>query len=146
MERPQFIGRVCRYVEIAAGGYEDSEYIYPGYLSSLSENLRGDKALLLKVCSESNFAGFVRAAFLAVQMVRYDPNETPTYGPAASRPIECLQLGWKALTEAFLAASVPLPTASAVVTALEQYHMLSADECQVWGKELDGQHGVRARN
>jgi hypothetical protein len=136
VEKGQVIGRACRYVEIATGGYEDSEYVYPGYLSSLSENLSGDKNLLRKVCRELNYAGFVQGAFLAVQMIRYDPNEVVRYGPQPGRVRECLPMSFQAMTKAFLAAEVPLANKDEVLKALTDYRMMSPEELAVCSREL----------
>ena len=138
VEKQQFIGRVCRYVEIATGSFEDSGYVYPGYLSSMSENLQGGKSLMLKVCQETNFAGFLWAAFLAVQMVRYDPDEASAYDPKPNRPTDCLPIASKALKDSFSATGVPMPTREEVLKALEHYKMISREECELWAQELDG--------
>lgn len=138
VDKQQFIGRVCRYVEIATGGFEESEDGCPGYLDSLSANLQGDKSLLRKLCRETNFGGLIRAAFVAAQMVRYDPDEVAGYAAKPARPADCLPSDWKKMRGAFESAGVPLPITAEIESAIKQYRMLSDEEIESWMRALGG--------
>jgi hypothetical protein len=65
---PRVIGRVCRYVHLAAGGLPD----YPGYLETLMDNLKGDPVRVRRACAELKFAGHLRAGLLIAQRVRWE--------------------------------------------------------------------------
>lgn len=141
VEKSQFVGRVCQYIQIATDGFENANEACSGYLDTLAGNMQGDTGLLRKVCREANFGGIVRAAFFACQKVRFDPAEAAKYGPKASRASECLPIASRALQGAFVGAGLAMPTADDVAKALAQYTMVPAEELPVWIVELDGYRG-----
>jgi hypothetical protein len=141
VEKSQFVGRVCQYVQIATGGFENANDASDGYLETLAGNMQGDTGLLRKVCREANFGGIVRAAFFACQKVRFDPAESATFGPRANRASECLPSALRALQATLVRAGLAMPTADDVAKALATYTMVPANELPAWTVELDGYRG-----
>ncbi|MBI1370748.1 MAG: hypothetical protein GC162_19085 [Planctomycetes bacterium] len=127
VKAPQLIGRVCRLIEIATSGIDTSHDYCEGYTTSLVVNLNGDLSLLHERSEELNFMGHMCAALLIAQMLRFDPNEVPIYGPKVTRPRECLEHQVKRLHATIVDAEMAAPSKQQVVSALGQYRMLSDD-------------------
>jgi hypothetical protein len=89
---PKVIGRVCRYIELATVGVSD----YPGYLVTLSENLKGDLERVRRTCAELHFAGHLRAALMLAQRARWEAPD----GQPGSLLLECLPGPSKTLASA----------------------------------------------
>ncbi len=124
----RLIGHFCTFVELATIGKETENEQFNGYLYSVYDNLGGDVILLQQVCDETNYLAEVRAALLIVQTVRFDPNESPMYGPKAKRPREVLQPYAKAVAQGIRECGLDEPTPEMVSRALENYQMFTPSE------------------
>lgn len=80
--RGKLIGRFCDFAEIATTGIEKKGRQGPGFLETLSTNLRGHPARLGERCREADFSAIVRATLWIAQVARAK-NETTQVVPHA---------------------------------------------------------------
>lgn len=131
----QLIGRLCTYLEIALAGFDRRDDSCVGYLSSLSNNLKGEQRLLRDICVQNNYAGHMHAILFTVQMARFNRGEILLSGKQTVRPSDCLpQLALA--VERGLAAARLSTTTEQVVAALQQYNMLSVEALKSWTEQL----------
>lgn len=128
VKKPQFIGRVCRMLDIATCGIDERDDQCPGYLVTLQDNLRGDDGLLRERLVEVNYCGHIAAALLLAQIARFNPNEMPLFGPRATRSGDCLGHQVKKVGASVTEAIGQMPSRDQVRQALDQYNMISEDK------------------
>lgn len=124
----QFIGRACHLLCIAVGGIQGREDTCRGYLDAVHSNMSGEVSVFIEKCVELNVAGHLCAVLLLAQYLRYDPSETPEFGPKPTRPSECLTEHGKRLKSSLKAVGLGSPTTASVRAVLEGYRMLSESE------------------
>lgn len=137
VKRLRVIGQLCRLVQVATSGFELGKESSEGYLNNLAWNLRGAPELLHEVCEEHNLSGNIRAALLIAQMLRFDPDEKPLYGPPPKRPSDCLNDRSKGIYESFDYAELEHPSKERVMGALEEYHMFTEEDLKLYASELE---------
>jgi hypothetical protein len=127
VKRGGLVGSVIRCIEVATAGVDADDLTCDGYLLAVADNLQDDD-LLQQASDTGNFAGHIRAALKIVQRVRFVPNEPNQYGPAPTRPRECLPTLSAQVWETFAEAGLAEPSSDDVMEALEQYRMFTEKE------------------
>jgi hypothetical protein len=133
--RGRVIGYLLDHVQIAVHGIEKGDEAGDGFLFSVYDNLE-DSDTIQGACDEERFLVNVFAAFVILQRIRFDPNETSVYGKVATRPRECLQAQRNRLIEAVEEIGLELPTQEEVLDALRDYQMFSEEELAAFSKEM----------
>jgi hypothetical protein len=133
--RGRVIGYLLDHVQIAVHGIEKGDEAGDGFLFSVYDNLE-DSDTIQEACDEERFLVNVFAAFVILQRIRFDPNETSVYGKVATRPRECLQAQRNRLIEAVEEIGLELPTQEEVLDALRDYQMFSEEELAAFSKEM----------
>lgn len=134
--RPQLIGRLCNYVDIATCGGNDDQLQSEGYMYSLYNNLGGSD-YLQEVCNELNFLGHIRAVLVIAQRIRFVPRETSRWGKSASRPCECLPDQRKHISDTIKDLELNEPSKDGIMKSLGEYKMFSKEELAEIEKEIE---------
>ena len=132
----QLVGRMCRYLEIATGGTEEEDYRSEGYLTTVFENLSGNSHYMQEIIDELNFLGYLLAALVIVQKVRFIPGERLPKMKSPERPSESLPHVSGQIRDTIKQLRLKQPSEEQVTKALTEYNMFTNVELSELAKEI----------
>ncbi len=126
----QLIDYFCRMVELSTAGVNERKDKCPGLLTTLSKNLRADRALLQRRLDE---LGLLEAVDGILWLARVARAQVDTSGVSRGR----LLLDWdRRIQQAIRDAKLSAPEAQRTLSFLERLSVVPNEELSEWGSEI----------